>query len=81
MARGGIVNLIKNENLTSDYILANNNLLFDQQHIWHPYTSAIDPLACYEVIKAEGWRGIYSPRFRWKIGGWSLILVDGYTWL
>jgi adenosylmethionine-8-amino-7-oxononanoate aminotransferase len=54
MARGGIVNLIKNENLTSDYILANNNLLFDQQHIWHPYTSAIDPLACYEVIKAEG---------------------------
>lgn len=30
------------------------NLLFDQQHIWHPYTSAIDPLPCYEVVKAEG---------------------------
>ncbi len=31
-----------------------NNLLFDQQHIWHPYTSAIDPLPCYEVTKAQG---------------------------
>ena len=34
--------------------MTNKNLLYDQQHIWHPYTSAIDPLPCYEVIKAEG---------------------------
>lgn len=31
-----------------------SNLAFDQQHIWHPYTSAIDPLPCYEVASAEG---------------------------
>lgn len=30
------------------------NLTFDQQHIWHPYTSAIDPLPCYEVTGANG---------------------------
>jgi adenosylmethionine-8-amino-7-oxononanoate aminotransferase len=34
--------------------LNNKELLFDQQHIWHPYTSAIDPLPCYEVTGAQG---------------------------
>ena len=27
---------------------------FDIQHIWHPYTSAIDPLPCYPVESASG---------------------------
>lgn len=36
----------------SDFNLS--NLGFDQQHIWHPYTSAIDPLPCYEVSGASG---------------------------
>lgn len=31
-----------------------SNQEFDRQHIWHPYTSAIDPLPCYEVIGAKG---------------------------
>ncbi|MFC4698929.1 adenosylmethionine--8-amino-7-oxononanoate transaminase [Glaciecola siphonariae] len=31
-----------------------NNIEFDKQHIWHPYTSSISPLPCYEVIGANG---------------------------
>lgn len=54
MARDNIVNLIQNQTFTSEHILSKQDLLFDQQHIWHPYTSAIDPLPCYEVSKAEG---------------------------
>ena len=36
----------------SDYNLSNRE--FDQKHIWHPYTSAINPLPCYEVTGASG---------------------------
>ena len=37
---------------TNGYIL--NNIEFDKQHIWHPYTSATQPLPCYEVTGAKG---------------------------
>ena len=29
------------------------DLAFDRQHIWHPYTSMIDPLPCYPVVSAQ----------------------------
>lgn len=31
-----------------------SDLVFDQRHIWHPYTSMTDPLPCFPVVSAAG---------------------------
>ncbi len=47
-----VVNPDELQTFTSGYFV--NNIEFDKQHIWHPYTSAVNPLPCYEVVGAEG---------------------------
>lgn len=34
--------------------LESSDIEFDRQHLWHPYTSMVAPLACYEVAKCDG---------------------------
>lgn len=33
---------------------------FDREHIWHPYTSALSPLKCYEASAVKGCRIVLS---------------------
>ena len=47
-----VVNSDQLQTFTDGYFV--NNIEFDKQHIWHPYTSAVNPLPCYEVVGAEG---------------------------
>lgn len=36
--------------------ISSEQVRFDQQHIWHPYSSMINPPAAYPVVSAEGVR-------------------------
>ncbi|WP_210397808.1 adenosylmethionine--8-amino-7-oxononanoate transaminase [Motiliproteus sediminis] len=36
--------------------LGSDDIRFDQQHIWHPYSSMIDPPAAFPVVGADGVR-------------------------
>ncbi len=52
MQQHKVVNEINFKSFTT--VQNKNNIDFDKQHIWHPYTSAIDPLPCFEVTAAHG---------------------------
>ncbi|QCZ94039.1 adenosylmethionine--8-amino-7-oxononanoate transaminase [Salinimonas iocasae] len=52
MRSNRVVNSDQFTTFTNGYIL--NNTEFDKRHIWHPYTSAVNPLPCYEVAGASG---------------------------
>lgn len=52
MRSNRVVNSDQFTTFTIGYIL--NNIEFDKRHIWHPYTSAVNPLPCYEVAGASG---------------------------
>ena len=49
-----LVNLIKHIKLTYAKNKQMNNIDYDKAHIWHPYTSATEPLPCYGVSKTDG---------------------------
>ena len=50
------VNQDKTNDFTTGRFLSMNSadLNFDQEHIWHPYTSMISPLPCIGVVSANG---------------------------
>jgi adenosylmethionine-8-amino-7-oxononanoate aminotransferase len=57
-----------------------DDLRFDREHLWHPYTSALAPLPCYPIAAAQGCELILDDGRRLVDGmssWWSVI--HGYN--
>lgn len=44
------------QSASTQFTLTQSDIEFDRQHIWHPYTSMLDPLPCYPVVAAQGYQ-------------------------
>ncbi|UDG79158.1 Adenosylmethionine-8-amino-7-oxononanoate aminotransferase [Candidatus Ecksteinia adelgidicola] len=60
--------------------ITRSDLLFDQQHIWHPYGSMINPSPCYPVEAASGVK-LYLTNGQSLIDGMSSwwAVIHGYN--